>query len=222
MKTFKQFLYERNLENKQKKDLWKSQNRVYRVDPSNRKNPWEKFKYASGEWGSAPLRGDQKVGDKIGGLEITNVTKPLAFATPGKPNPLYAFPRKDSEGKITTAMSVTTPGKRGKILTTPEGEAQLRNSPPIKISSASSKGFKSGYFPGQGGDEVVTPDDVEDKKTTIVKSPENFVKSGFDVRSGKGGVPYTSDYLRKLQDRYARRLARNPNNTTSISYQDNG
>lgn len=221
MKSFKEFIYERNKENKIKKDEWKSQNRVYRVDPSDRKDVWKKSKYVSGDWGSGPQKGDQKVGDKIGGEhEITHVTEPLAFATPGKPNPLYAFPRRDSEGKITTAMSVSTPGKRGKILTTPKGEAELRKSSPIQISSASSKGFKSGYFPGQGDDEVVSADDIKDKKTTIVKNPEAFVKSGFDVRSGKGGVQYSKDYLRRLLDRYARLASRNPNNKTSISYQD--
>lgn len=220
MMSFKQFLYERNKENKAKKVALKSKERVYRVDPLDRENVWKQSRYVSGDWGSAPRKPGQNVGDEMSGHKITNVTEPIAFATPGKPNPLYAFPRRDREGKITTAMSITTPGKRGKILTTPEGESNLKNSGPIKISSASAKGFKRNYFTGQGEDEVVSPEKIKDEKTTVVTNPEKFVKSAFDVRSGKGGKPYSSEHLRKVFYRYTRMLAAKGSNK-SVSYQDN-
>lgn len=222
MKTFKQYLEERNRENKQKKDAWKAQNRMYRVDPADRENVWKQTEYIAGNWGSAPRVGDnanKNVGDQTPAGKVQTVTKPIAFATPERPNALYAFPRKNAEGKITTAMAVTKPGKKGTILTTPEGERQLKQSKPVKVSSASSRGFESDYY--LGDDEKVSSGTITDKKTTIVKNPEKFVRSQYNVRSvSKSGEPYTTEKISKIAQRYGRMLRSRGDNKTSISFQD--
>lgn len=180
MKTFKQYLEERNLENKIKKDEWKQKTdpRAYRADPADRKDVWKKTPYKTGSWGSAPLKDGEKAdaGD--------HVTKPVAFATPNKPNALYAFPRKDASGKIVPAASVKKPGeKKGVIYTTKKGLKTLRNTP-AQINSALAKDFDpiSKHMNYDDPNEIATTKEPRNTKTTQVKNPEGFVRSQYDIQ----------------------------------------
>ena len=188
MKTFRQFLQERNLANKAAKDAWKQSTdpRAFRVDPSDRGDPWKKTRYKTGSWGSAPIKDGEKV--------TTNdkVTEPVAFATPNKPNPLYAFPRKDKTGKIVPAASVKPPGEgKGVIYTTKKGLNTLRQTP-ASIHSASAKAFDpiGKHMDYDDPNEIATSKNIEGAKTTKVKNPEAFVRSGYDiqVRTGKKSI----------------------------------
>ena len=180
MKTFKQFLEERNLENKAKKDAWKQETnpRAFRADPADRQDTWKKTSYKTGSWGSAPLKDGEKAGPG------DRVTEPVAFATPNKPNALYAFPRRDSGGKIVPAASVKKPGeKKGVIYTTKKGLRTLRKTP-VQISSASAKNFDpiGKHMNYDDPNEIATTKEPQDTKRTLVKNPEGFVRSQFDIQ----------------------------------------
>ena len=179
MLTFKQYLLERNEENHKKSQELKRAGRVYRVDPSDRKDTWKQTNYAAGRWGSAPLpvNSPKKVGDDAGGgnTPIETITKPLAFATPDKPNAIYAVPRNGKGGKPVQLAHVKRPDEeKGKLFITRKGLKQIPKE--VKISSASSKNFTTPYY-ADPETERVSDKTPQDTKTTIVKNPVGFIKS---------------------------------------------
>ena len=179
MLTFKEYLLERNEENHKKLQDLKRAGRVYRVDPSDRKDTWKKTNYAAGQWGSAPLPVDshKKVGDDAGGgnTPIETITKPSVFATPNKPNAMYAVPRKGKNGKPVQLAHVKHPDEeKGKLYITGKGLRQIPKE--VKISSASSKNFTTPYY-ADAETERVSDKTPQDTKTNIVKNPVGFIKS---------------------------------------------
>ena len=179
MLTFKQYLLERNEENHKKSQELKRAGRVYRVDPSDRKDPWKQTRYGVGRWGSATLpdNSPKKVGDDAGGgnTPIETITKPSAFATPDKPNAMYAVPRKGENGKPVPLAHVKHPDEeKGKLFITRRGLEQIPKE--VKISSASSKNFTTPYY-ADSATERVSDKTPQDTKTTIVKNPVGFIKS---------------------------------------------
>jgi hypothetical protein len=180
MKTFSQYLEERNQENKAKKEVWKQSTnpRAFRVDPAGRPDPWKKTAYVTDKEGSSPLKSGQKVPSG------SEVTKPVAFATPNKPNALYAFPRRNSRGRIQPAISVKSPGEtKGTLYTTKSGiKALARNR--LEIHSASAKSFDPiGKHMGYDDpDEIATTKEPTDTKTTPIRNASGFVGSQFNIK----------------------------------------
>ena len=215
MKTFREYLEERNLENKAKKDAWKKETnpRAMRVDPADRTEPWKKTQYTTWkkterrEAGSAPYRqGDPVESGK-------RVTKPVAFATPDRPNALYAFPRKNAAGRIQPALSVKEPGQsKGTIYSTKTGIKALARSK-INVHSASAKSFDpiDKHMDYSDPDEIATSKEPKKTKTTPVKNPVGFVRSQFNIK--KVG---SNRQLKKI----ARKVMKASPEGSSITYQD--
>lgn len=209
MKTFKQYLEERNIENKIKKDVWKQKTdpRAMRVDPAGRGDPWKKTAYTTDAEGSAPLKqGETPAPGK-------RVTAPVAFATPNKPNALYAFPRKNARGRIQPALSVQEPGQqKGTIYSTKAGIKALSRSK-LEVHSASAKTFDpiDKHMDYSDPNEIATTKDPIAAKTTPVKNPVGFVQSQFNIQ--KVG---SNRQLKKI----ARKVMSGASKDTSITYQD--
>lgn len=196
MKTFKQFLEERNLVNKAKKDAWKQATnpRAFRVDPAGRPDPWKKTAYVTDKEGSAPLKPGQKV------PAGSRVTEPVAFATPNRPNALYAFPRRNSRGRIQPAISVKNPGEaKGTLYTTKTGIKGLSRNR-LEIHSASAKSFDpiGKHMSYDDPDEIATTKEPTDTKTRSIKNPSGFVGSQFNIKK-VGSNRQLKKLMRKIQ-----------------------
>ena len=159
-------------------------------------------RYWSSPSGSGTYRGGDLGPDQV-------LSPPISFGTPGRPNALYAFPRRDANGNIVPAMAVHGPSGRGTIYTTPAGLETLRNSE-LYVHSASAETFTPSDRVLAYGDpaEIVSQSTPVDIRTSRVKDPEGFVRSQHDIVV----LPHEDDIRKKFAEH-----KKNPNPDLSVT-----